>query len=112
MKKGLALLAFLSTFFLTIPAFAQDEVSDAVGGSFAIGILCCYGLVLLVGLALFVFWIFMLIDCIKRKDDQFPNASDNTKTIWLVILLVSWILGLNWLAAIVYYFMVKKKMPI
>lgn len=97
---------------IATPALAQDISDEAFGETFGIFFLCCWGLIAIAALALLVFWIFMLVDCVKRENNQFPNASDNTKTIWLVILIVSFFINLYWLAAIIYYFMVKKKMPI
>jgi hypothetical protein len=88
--------------------------SDAVGAGLGIFMLICYGVLGLIFLALFIFWIIMLVDCIKRPETDFPNSSGNSKTIWLVVLLVSWLIGFSWLAAIIYYFMVKRaadKMP-
>lgn len=67
---------------------------------------------ILVALFLFVFWIIMLIDCIQRKPDEFPDGGENAKTIWIVILAVTFFVGnLSGIAAIVYYFVVKRKMP-
>lgn len=93
---------------------ADAAASDAVGAGIGIFMLICYGVIGLIALAIFIFWIIMLIDCIKRPEAEFPNSSGNSKTIWLVVLLVSWLIGFYWLAAIVYYFMVKRaaaKMP-
>jgi hypothetical protein len=91
------------------PALAQSTSSDAAGAGLAIGMLVCYGLVLIVFLAFFIFWIIMLVDCIKRQENEFPGSTGNTKTIWLAVLLVGWLIGFYWVAAIAYYFMVKKK---
>lgn len=65
----------------------------------------------LLGLFLFVLWIICIVDAAKRKNAEFPGSGENAKTIWLVILIVSWVVSLSWVAAIVYYFMVMKKMP-
>lgn len=46
---------------------------------------------------LFVFWILMIIDAAKRK---FKN--DNDRVIWILIIVL-----LNWLGAIIYYFVIK-----
>lgn len=46
----------------------------------------------------FIFWLIMLIDCIKREFDQ--------KALWIILILVLGIVG-----AILYYFMVKRKGP-
>jgi len=48
---------------------------------------------------LLVFWIFMLLDALKRK---FSKEGD--KTIWMLLIILSGILG-----AIIYYFMIKRK---
>lgn len=47
---------------------------------------------------LFVFWILMLVDAAKR---EFKN--DNDKVIWIILIAL-----LNWLGAIIYYFVIKK----
>ncbi|MBC7333158.1 MAG: PLDc N-terminal domain-containing protein [Actinobacteria bacterium] len=66
---------------------------------------------MLVGIFFFVVWILMLIDCIKRKENEFPEGGENAKTIWLIVLIATWAVGFSWLAAILYYFMVVRKMP-
>jgi hypothetical protein len=64
----------------------------------AVGIF--FGLILAaIGIFAFVFWILMLIDCIKRK---FKN--DTEKVIWILVLIFVHIIG-----ALIYYFVVKKK---
>jgi hypothetical protein len=44
-----------------------------------------------------VFWIFMLIDCAKRK------MPDNDKVVWILVLALT-----SYLGAIIYYFAVKR----
>ncbi len=88
------------------------EIADLMGlglGAFAF---VCWALFILVMLALFVFWIITVVDCAKRKNEEFPEGGDNIKTIWLVVLLVSWVVSLNWVAAIIYYVMVMRKKPL
>ena len=46
--------------------------------------------------AIFVFWIMMLIDAIK-------NAPEKTKIIWVIVIIFTHILG-----ALIYYFMEKR----
>ncbi len=108
MKKILlSSVVFLHLLFSGM-AFAQDDaVGTAIGGTFGIGILCCQGIFFIIAIAGLVFWVLMLVDVIKRQDDQFPNPSENTKIIWILIVVL-----LSWIGALVYYFMVKKKMPI
>ena len=57
-----------------------------------------YGLICL---AFFIWWIFLLIDLSKR---EFPE-----KTTWIIIMVVLFLVGLVWLADLLYYFMVVKK---
>ena len=56
---------------------------------------------LIIGLAFFVFWVFMLIHAIKNEDLK-------DRTVWLAVLLGSFVLGSSWLAAIIYYFLAKR----
>lgn len=53
-----------------------------------------------------VFWIIMLIDCVGRDDKDFPNPSQNTKLIWILVLILGGQIG-----AIIYYFVVKRAAP-
>ena len=64
---------------------------------FGIGILLVYGLVLLVALAAFVFWVVEIVDVLRR---QFPEP--NMKIVWLLVVFF-----LHGLGAIVYYFVGK-----
>jgi tetrahydromethanopterin S-methyltransferase subunit E len=59
-------------------------------------IFICVSLVCLWGL---LFWIWMLIDCVKKN---FPQPAD--KVIWFIVVFF-----LNLLGALIYYFIVKKK---
>lgn len=59
-----------------------------------------------IGIFLFVVWIIMLVDCVKRENNEFPNAGESTKTMWLLIIILTGGVG-----AIIYYFLVKKKIP-
>lgn len=47
-------------------------------------------------LLLFIFWLWMLIDCAKREFDD--------KALWIILLIF-----LNFIAAILYFFIVKRK---
>lgn len=57
------------------------------------------GLFVLLGIFCFIFWLLMLIDCIKR---DFPGAND--KIMWILLLIFTQIIG-----AIIYYFVIKRK---
>jgi ABC-type Fe3+-siderophore transport system permease subunit len=53
----------------------------------------------IISIAGLIFWIFMLIDCIKRE-----FGTENEKIIWILVLALTGAIG-----AIVYYFLIKKK---
>lgn len=63
-----------------------------------IGVL--FGLIF-AGLAIFafVFWILMLVDCVKRK-----FKDDTEKIIWVLVVIFTYFVG-----ALIYYFVVKDK---
>ena len=63
------------------------------GASLIFLILFCIALVVFA----FIFWIWMIVDCVQRK---FKNHSD--KIIWILVLIF-----LQFLGAILYYFIVK-----
>lgn len=92
---------------------AQDRAGQAAAaalcGGFGIVYLLCIGLIVILALAFLVFWILMLVDCIQRDEKDFPGSTGNSKVIWLVILLASWVFSLYWVSAILYYFLVKRK---
>ena len=50
-----------------------------------------------IGVLVFIFWIWMLIDCLARK--KFED-----KLIWVIVILFLHVIG-----AILYYFLVKRK---
>ena len=99
-----------------IVADAADNLSAVVGSTIFAGFaglwICAAVIGGLIGLFFLVIWIIALVDCAKRKPEEFPGDGENTKTIWLVILIVTFfVTQMNGIAAIVYYFMVMKKCP-
>lgn len=115
-----------SWFYLLLPGAAALLVTgctaeEAVGSAVSVMVapfivfwICAAVIGGLIGLFLFVFWIIALVDCARRKPDEFPPGmgGENARTMWLVILIVTFFLTqLNGIAAIVYYFLVMKKMP-
>jgi len=91
-------------------AFSCTAEDAAVAG-ISIFMILCWGILAIIGLLLLVLWIVMLVDCIKRSNDEFPGTGEDTKTIWLIVLIVTFVVNFWWIAAIVYYFVVMKKMP-
>ena len=51
------------------------------------------GAAVLLGLALFAFWIWMLVDCATRETDE-----GNTKLVWLLVVIF-----VGWLGALIYF---------
>ncbi len=93
------------------PAFAQPA-EDAAGAAIGIGIIACWGCAAVVALAAFVWWVFMVIDVIKRQEWEFPGSTGSSKTMWLLILLLGGLIfGLFAVVAAVYYFVIYRKGP-
>ena len=53
---------------------------------------------------LFVLWILMLIDALSRNDWQ----NEDERLTWIIVLVVSMFIQLWGIAAVVYYFVIKK----
>ena len=85
-----------------------EALGSAIAGTSFCGIwscmMCFYILMMLVSLAGVVFWIFMLIDVIKRDDKDFGGKSDNQKLIWILVMVFT-----SYIGSAIYYFMVYKK---
>jgi len=59
------------------------------------------GFVLIISMAGFVFWIWMLIDCAQNAPSE-----NNTKLVWILVLVFA-----GWLGAIIYFFVQRPKNP-
>lgn len=110
-SKAIGLLGFAS---LPALSLAQSDysydynydtttstTSDGAAAAIGIGMILFIGFVVLVCLAFLILWIVMLIDCFKRQFEQ--------RNTWLIILIIGFFIGYYPIAAIVYYFMVKRK---
>ena len=62
-----------------------------------------------IGILFFAFWVWMLIDAIQRSEKSYKKIDSGEKTVWILVLVLSTVIGLSWLATILYYFIVKKK---
>ena len=82
----------------------SNEISSTAAASIFGGLGIFIFVFVAIGIALFVLWILMLIDALQRKN--WPD--ENQKNTWLIILIVSFVIGVSPLAAIIYYFMVRK----
>jgi len=77
----------------------QTMMQDG-SGIFAVLMIMLLILVLFAAMiSLFVFWIWMIIDCAKRK-----GLSDSERIAWILVLVFVGFIG-----ATIYYFAVKRK---
>ncbi len=77
--------------------FRDPDMYDFIGMS-GFGIIAGLGLLAItIGILLFVFWLWMLVDCLKRD-----FKGDYNKVVWVLVLIFLHILG-----ALIYYFVVK-----
>jgi len=74
---------------------AQNNGGGAAGGIIggAVGLIFCA-----IGIALLVFWIWMLIDCVQREFEG------NGKIIWILVIVL-----LGWIGALIYLFVGRSK---
>jgi hypothetical protein len=63
-------------------------VNEQIDPSAAIGVFLIGGFIVLISLASFAFWLWMLIDCISKEPD-----TNNQKVIWIVAIVVFGLLG-------------------
>ena len=77
--------------------FRNSDMYDFMGMS-GFGMFVGFGVAaVLIGVLLFVFWLWMLVDCLKRDFKK-----DVEKVAWILVMIFLHILG-----AIIYYFVVK-----
>lgn len=76
-----------------------------IGGIMTMLPFCIVPFIWLIVLGVLGLWIWMLVDCIKRDEEDFPSMGENTKLIWILIVILT-----GWLGGIIYFFMVKQKM--
>ena len=61
-------------------------------------------ILVILAVALFVLWLWMLIDCLKRPDNKFAIGGNNAKLIWTLVIIFTGFIG-----ALLYYFFIKRK---
>ncbi|HLC52402.1 MAG TPA: PLD nuclease N-terminal domain-containing protein [Candidatus Nanoarchaeia archaeon] len=97
MKKLLILL----TIVMAVPLAAAECTRNSVVVScseltgFFVGMAIFWFLFMVIGIAGTIFWILMLIDCIRYER--------NDKLVWVLVILLT-----NLLGALIYYFVVKR----
>ena len=106
MKK---IIGFLSVFLLPTISLARGYMMDSFNGGWGSGYnnfdfgSSMFGMFLIipfigaiVAIAVFVFWVMMLVDAIK-------HASEKTKLVWVVVIIFTHVIG-----ALIYYFIEKR----
>ena len=106
-------LALAVSLLYLLAACTSEDAAAAAGGTAIAGVaglmgtfVCLYVLAFAAGIFSFVVWIIALVDCAKRENLEFPSPSDNSKVLWILIIVLAGGVG-----AIIYYFLVIKKMP-
>lgn len=74
------------------------EMISLFGGMVLLGMVFAI-IIFVLAILVFVFWLSMLIDCMKRK---FKESSD--KIAWILVIIFTGIIG-----ALIYYFVIKNK---
>ncbi len=109
-KIIILIMSFILLTTLALTSCNSQDAAVAAGSTAALGLagiwICFIVVFWLIGVFLFVVWIMMLVDCVKRDNSEFPNAGENTKIMWLLIVILA-----SGVGAIIYYFVVRKKMP-
>ena len=96
----LLLLGFSVLLVRDVSAMGPVEVGTIIIASF-IGILLFWFMIFFLLLAGAIFWVWIFIDCLTRENYK----EQNDKIVWVIVLLLSSILG-----AVLYYFLVKRKL--
>ncbi len=51
------------------------------------------GILIILAIVLFLFWLWMLVDCLKRQDDKFAAGGNNARLIWVLVIILTGIIG-------------------
>ena len=103
------IIAIISTFLLPAVSSAHGYMMDSFNGGWGSGYNnfdmsgSMFGMFLIipfigavVAIAVFIFWVMMLVDAIK-------HASEKTKLVWVVVIIFTHVIG-----ALIYYFVEKR----
>ena len=66
------------------------------------GVVGVMGIIFVVLLASYIFWLIMLLDAVTKKFDS--------KVMWIIILVITGVSGFGLISALVYFFSVRKKL--
>jgi len=78
---------------------ASTQMDPTAGLILAIVIILFVGFIFLLIMFATIFWIWMIVDCAKRKFKE-----DNEKVIWILLMVF-----LGVIASIIYYFVIKRE---
>jgi ABC-type multidrug transport system fused ATPase/permease subunit len=69
------------------------EIQEVAGGVMVFHIIFML-IFMAFGMCALIFWIWMLIDCLKNED-----SDGNDKIIWILVIIL-----MNWIGALIYFF--------
>jgi hypothetical protein len=75
----------------------EELITPSIAGIFILIFVIWMVVIALFILAL-IFWIFMIVDCAKRKFKE-----ENEKVVWILVIILA-----SWIGALIYYFIVKR----
>lgn len=91
-------MALLPPFAPPLAQIASDALGLGVG--LGIGFLLLLGLLALLGVALFAFWVWMLVDCAQAPE---PPGESNHRLAWILILAFT-----SGIGALLYFVLVRQ----
>lgn len=101
----ISIAASVGASLLPNTALAQNDASNAALGVLGVMIFLFSMIFVLAwfGFVIFamVYWILMIVDCIKRENWE----SENDKTLWILVILLAGIIG-----ALIYRFVIVSKL--
>jgi hypothetical protein len=74
-----------------------------LAGGFGLFVAVKIAIVVLAGLVFPLFWIWMLVDAVLRREADYPNGTSDVKLLWILLLLFVHV------SSVVYLFMVFRK---
>jgi hypothetical protein len=107
--SALATTVFAVTDYSDGYSYTYDTTGDPAAAAALLGGFGIFGIIIplccgLIGLVLYAFNIWMIIDVLKRTEVELPN-----KTTWMVLLIVGFLMGFGPFVALFYFFGPRKK---
>jgi H+/Cl- antiporter ClcA len=84
----------------------MQDGSDAAAAGVSIVFALIFGLI---GLALFVFHIYVLVDILKHSDGAWQSTGQN-KTLWIVLWVLTLCCGFATILDLIYWFAIRPKL--